>query len=121
MALFLQVITGIVVGIFSGLLGIGGGIILVPILILAYGMKTQMAVGTSLVALLLPVGALGVYQFWRSGTISALHIKMGLIIAVGIFFGAFFGSKLALILPEKVLRYLFAATLFFVGIKMVIK
>jgi uncharacterized membrane protein YfcA len=121
MTQFLYIITGIVVGTLSGLLGIGGGIILVPIFILAFDMKAQAAVATSLIALLLPVGALGVYQFWRTGIISSEHFKIGLTIAIGIFFGAFFGSKLAIYLPEKILRYLFGIILFLVGFKVIFK
>lgn len=121
MAILLQLLTGLLVGVFSGLLGIGGGIILVPLLMLAYGLKAQVAVGTSLVALLLPVGALGVYQFWKNGIISTSNFKMGFLIAIGIFFGALFGSKLAIILPEKTLRYIFAFTLFIVGFKIILK
>lgn len=121
MNFFLNLVTGLVVGSFSGLFGIGGGIILVPIFILIYGMKTQAAVATSLIALLLPVGALGVYQFWRGGIVTEENFKLGLTIAIGIFFGTFFGSKLSMVLPERVLRYFFAGLLFMVGIKFVLK
>ncbi len=121
MALYINILTGLIVGTFSGLFGIGGGIILVPILLLAYGMEAKTAIGTSLIALLLPVGALGVYQFWKNGAVTESNFRIGLTIAIGIFFGAFFGSKLALYLPEKLLRYFFATVLFLVGIKIILK
>ena len=102
---------GFLVGIFSGVFGVGGGVILVPILVLLFGYSQIAATGTSLVALLLPVGALGVYEYHRSGRLDYSNIRMGLIIAVGLFFGAFFGAKVAASLPEQVLRRSFAAFL----------
>lgn len=108
---------GLIVGLFSGFMGVGGGIILVPILVLFIGLPMHTATGTSLVALLLPVGALGVYEYWRVGKLNADNFKMGLIIAAGIFIGTYFGSKLAVITPEKAIRIAFACTMFGAGIK----
>lgn len=111
---------GLIVGLFSGFLGVGGGIILVPILVLAIGLPMHTATGTSLVALLLPVGALGVYEYWRVGKINADNFKMGLLIAVGIFVGAYFGSKIAMVTPEKYIRITFALVMFGGGIKLLL-
>ena len=110
-------IIGLLAGILSGLLGIGGGIILVPMMVYLMKMPVREATGTSLVALLLPVGALGVYEYWRLGKINSDNIKFGLLIAVGLFLGAFFGAKISFMMPEKTIRYLFAFMMFAVGFK----
>jgi len=108
---------GGITGILSGLFGIGGGIILVPLLIFLLGFSLPAASGTSLVALLLPVGALGAYQYFKAGKITADHIRYGGLIAIGIFFGTFAGAKVAGLLPELILRKLFAVFLFLVALK----
>jgi uncharacterized membrane protein YfcA len=117
MLIIYGLMTGLAAGILSGLLGIGGGIILVPIMVYLLKMPIREATGTSLVALLLPVGALGVYEYWKLGKISTSNIKFGLLIAVGLFFGAFLGAKFSFMLPEKVIRYVFAFMMFAVGFK----
>ena len=73
----------------------------------------QSAVGTSLIALLLPVGLLGVIEYYRSGKISMENILIGLIIAGGLFAGAYFGAKIATHLSNDLLRKAFAV---FMGI-----
>jgi uncharacterized membrane protein YfcA len=80
-------------------------------------MPIREATGTSLVALLLPVGGLGVYEYWKLGKINANNFKFGLLIAVGLFFGAFLGAKFSFMLPDKVIRYVFAFMMFAVGFK----
>ena len=104
---------GIVAGILSGLFGVGGGLVIVPALVLFFGMTQQSAGGTSLVALLLPVGLLGLIEYYRSGKISMEHIFMGLIIAAGLFTGVYFGAKIATHLSNDSLRKGFAV---FMGI-----
>src|ERR671921_2568752 len=87
--LFLAI--GLCAGLLSGLFGIGGGIIIVPALMLVGRMQPATATGTSLGALLLPVGALGAWQYYKNGH---LDVRASLLIAVGIFFGAYFGAVL---------------------------
>jgi len=112
-----MVLFGIVAGILSGLFGIGGGIILVPCLVLFFGYSQQAASGTSLVALLLPVGFFGVYEYYKAGKISGEHIKLGLIIAIGMFLGAYVGARMAVGLSPTVLRRSFAVFLALVSLK----
>jgi uncharacterized membrane protein YfcA len=104
---------GIAAGILAGMFGVGGGIIIVPALVLLFGMSQHSANATSLMALLLPVGLLGVIEYYRSGKISAEHIWFGIVIALGLFAGAFFGAKLAIMLSGSALRKAFAI---FIGI-----
>lgn len=120
MPFFYFILLGLSAGVLSGILGIGGGIILVPAMIYLLKMPVREATGTSLVALLLPVGALGVYAYWKDGKINMQNIKFGLWIAVGLFIGAFLGARLSFLLPEKVIKYSFAGLMFIVGIKFIL-
>ncbi len=106
-------LVGLSAGLLSGLFGVGGGIIIVPAMALLFGMTQQSAIGTSLIALLLPVGLLGVMEYYRSGKISTENIWIGLVIAAGLFAGAYFGAKIATHLSNDTLRKAFAV---FMGI-----
>jgi len=99
---------GALAGILSGIFGIGGGVVIVPglVVLLGYGQKT--ATGTSLLALLLPVGALAVHEYAKAGHV---NVRAGLLVAAGVFAGALFGARFALGQPETTLRRLFAVLL----------
>lgn len=114
----LLVMAGVLAGICSGLFGIGGGIVLVPFLVYVLGYSQVTASGTSLVALLLPVGLLGVLAYYQSGKIGPENIKAGLIIALGLFAGAYVGARIAIGLPELVLRRAFAVLIVFAAVKL---
>jgi len=109
----LMLFIGIAAGLLSGMFGVGGGIIIVPALVLLLGMSQHSATATSLVALLLPVGILGVLEYYRAGKISVENIWIGLVIAAGLFAGAFFGAKIAGSVSGEILRKAFAV---FIGI-----
>jgi len=111
-------ITGFVAGILSGLFGIGGGLVIVPMLTFFFNMPQHSAVGTSLVALLLPVGALAVWEYHAQGKISPENIKWGITISAGLFVGALLGAKWALNLPQQILRRSFAVVMILVAVKM---
>ena len=113
--LLILILIGIVAGMLSGLVGIGGGIIIVPALILLVGFSQKMAQGTSLGILLLPIGILGVWQFYKQGYVD---MKVVIIVSVGFLIGSYYGSKLALSLPQETVRKIFAALLILVAIKM---
>ncbi|MCX6178255.1 MAG: sulfite exporter TauE/SafE family protein [Chlorobiales bacterium] len=102
---------GVGAGLLSGMFGVGGGVIIVPAMVLLFGMTQQSAVATSLIALLLPVGLLGVIEYYRSGKISMDNIWIGLIIAAGLFAGAYFGVRIATHLSNDTLRKAFAVFL----------
>lgn len=99
---------GGIAGILSGLFGIGGGVVIVPALLLIARMKPETATGTSLAALLLPVGALGAYRYYRSGF---LDLPVALKLAAGLFVGAWVGAHLALKLSPRDLQRAFAVFL----------
>lgn len=111
----LLVIIGLAAGVLAGLFGIGGGIVIVPALVYIARLPLQTAIGTSLGALLLPVGALGAWAYYRTGH---LQWKAAAWVALGLFFGAWLGAKLAQALPDVSLRRLFSLVLVGVAVKM---
>ena len=113
--LLIFLLIGVGAGVLSGLFGIGGGVVIVPALIFISGFAPVTATGTSLGALLLPVGALGAYEYYRKG-----HLQIGasLWVAVGLFFGAWLGAKLANQLTPVQLRRGFAVFLVLVAGRM---
>jgi len=106
-------ILGILAGVMSGLFGIGGGIIMVPSLIAIFGMDMLNANATSLAAMLLPVGILGVVNYYKAGYI---NLKDSLWLSVGLFAGSFLGGELAVSVDVKVLSKLYAAFLLYVAL-----
>lgn len=107
---------GIGAGVLSGMFGIGGGLVIVPALLLAMNMPIQTAAPVSLVALLLPVGAFAVYAYYQSGRLTSEHIFYGLMIALGMFLGAFFGARMAISMNPVILRKAFAVFLVFAAV-----
>lgn len=112
------IIIGLVAGVLAGLFGIGGGIVIVPALAQFAKMPFKMATGTSLGALLLPVGLLGAISYYRSGN---LDPRAALLIAAGIVFGAYAGARLAEVVASATLQRAFAVFLVLVAIKLWVK
>jgi uncharacterized membrane protein YfcA len=106
---------GFVAGIAAGMFGIGGGLIIVPALVLIYKISQHAAVGTSLGAILLPVGALGAWVYWKNGN---LNVRYALLIAAGLLVGGFVGAKLVEPVSDLTLRRLFGGFLLLISIKM---
>ncbi len=110
------IIVGLAAGILSGLVGVGGGIIIVPSLIYFLGFSQKQAQGTSLGILLLPIGILAVMQYYKQG-----YINMHFVILVSLSFvvGSFFGSKLATTsISDEMLKKIFAIALLLISVKM---
>ena len=108
---------GIVAGVAAGMFGIGGGLIIVPALVLLYKMSQHAAVGTSLGAILMPVGALAAWVYWKNGN---LNVKYSLLIALGLLVGGFVGAKLVEPVSDLTMRRLFGGFLLLVSIKMIV-
>lgn len=108
---------GLFAGVSSGVFGIGGGVVIIPLLVFILKYKQIEAVGTSLIALLLPVGSLGVFHYYRNGFVNLAHVKIGLMISLGMVLGTFFGAKIASGLDSRTLSKLFAIFLFLISIK----
>lgn len=111
-------IIGLMAGVSSGLFGIGGGVIIVPLLLYLFSFSQQAATATSLVALLLPVGILGVWNYYRAGAIQVDNVKLGFIIACGMFVGTLVGSKVAVGLQSFTLSRMFSVFLIIVAIRL---
>jgi len=107
---------GLLAGVLSGLFGIGGGIVIVPLLVLVVGLTTTQAAGTSLAALLLPVGALGALEYWRGGFVD---LGFAALLAVGLLVGAYLGARLGISLPVEVVQRGFGVLLIIVGVRFV--
>ena len=108
---------GVVVGIISGMIGIGGGAFLVPALIFFYGMSQKTAQGTSVATLLLPIGIFAFSTYYRAGHVD---LKLASLIAVGFAVGGWFGGLWAQHLPDVILRRGFAVLLVALAIKLAI-
>lgn len=104
---------GVVAGILSGLFGIGGGIVMVPSLIVLFGMDILDANATSLAAMLLPVGILGVIAYYKA---KLVNIAESLWISLGLFAGSFVGGEIAVNISEKLLTVLYSAILLYVSL-----
>ena len=109
---------GAAAGVLSGLFGVGGGLMIVPALIILAKFPTKLALGTSLGALLLPVGLLGAYAYWQQGHVSA---RASLLIALGLFFGAWAGAKMAQTLSGTTLQRLFAVFIVAMAVQLWLK
>ncbi len=111
---------GLIAGMLGGMVGVGGGIIIVPALVYFLGFGQQTAQGTSLGLLMLPVGILGFLQYYHSSIKAGTPINFTVIgiLAVAFVVGSYFGSKLAISLPQGLLKKYFAILLLLVGIKM---
>jgi uncharacterized membrane protein YfcA len=108
-------LVGLVVGMVSGVVGIGGGILFVPALVWLLGMDQHKAQGTSLGALLLPVGILAFLEYYRKGN---ADLRVALLLAAGFLVGGYFGAVGAQHISELWLRRIFALTLVVIGGRM---
>lgn len=112
------VLIGLSAGIVSGMLGVGGAIIIVPALVFFFGMTQHQAQGTSLAILLLPVGFLAFWNYYKQGYV---NFKIALIIILAFFIGGYLGSLIAVRVPEKFLRTAFGILIVILGFRMIFK
>jgi uncharacterized protein len=110
-------IVGLVAGYLSGLIGIGGGIVIVPILVYLMNMDQKTAQGTTLFMFLLPIGILGVYNYHKGGFIG---YKTALIMAGTFIIGSYLGSKTVIAMDTKIVKQVFGAFIILIGIKMLL-
>ncbi|MBI5867055.1 MAG: sulfite exporter TauE/SafE family protein [candidate division Zixibacteria bacterium] len=111
----LLIIVGLAAGILSGILGIGGGLLIVPALVFLCGLSQKQAQGTSLAILLLPIGILAVIEYYRAGNID---LKMAGLVALGFVFGAYGGALIANHVSDDILKRVFAVFLVLIAAKM---
>jgi uncharacterized membrane protein YfcA len=113
--IFIIVLIGLFAGMLSGLIGVGGGIIIVPALIFFLGFGQHQAQGTSLGILLLPAGIFAVINYYKQGYID---VKVVALLFIGFLLGGYFGSKISLTLSEAVVKKIFAVMLLLIAGKM---
>lgn len=106
---------GALAGILSGVIGLGGGIVVLPALIYILGMEQHLAQGTTLAMMLPPIGILAVLNYYKYGYVD---FKIAMLLCAGFILGAFFGSKLAILMNAKHLKMLCGVLFIAIGIKM---
>ncbi len=107
---------GLIAGIFSGVIGIGGGIIIVPALVYFLGMNQLTAQGTTLALFLPPIGFLAVYNYYKAGYVD---IKSGLIMAITFIIGGYIGSKVSIALDQNTVKRIFGIVTLLIAVKMI--
>jgi uncharacterized membrane protein YfcA len=105
---------GLAAGFMGGLVGIGGGVIIVPALVMLIGMSQHQAQGTSLMMILFPVGILGVLNYYKQGYVD---FKYAGLLAIGFFVGSYLGSKFSLSLPQLTVKRIFAIVMMLLALK----
>ena len=113
--LLILIVIGIITGIMAGMLGIGGAIIMIPALVYLLGISQQTAQGTSLAVMLPPIGIIAAYNYYKAGHV---NIRFAIILAIFFLVGSYFGSKLALTIPQPILKKIFGILLLLVAAKM---
>ncbi len=110
------ILVGLCMGLFGGFLGLGGGLILIPILIYAYGLTQHQAQGTSLAVMVPPITLLAALRYYYSGNVK---LGMAIFIAIGFALGGLIGSEFVQNIPDALLKKIFGIVLFFISLKMV--
>ena len=106
------IVFGVVVGVFSGVMGLGGGSVMIPIMVIAYGLSQTAAHGTSLAVMIPPVTLPAVFEYYRNGNV---RLGMAMWMAVGVAAGTFFGAYIANALPKEALKLVFGLLLIYVA------
>jgi hypothetical protein len=106
---------GLLAGTMSGLLGIGGAIIIIPALVYVFGFSQKLAQGTTLLLMIPPIGLLAALSYWKAGDV---NIGAGIVIAAFFFVGGYLGGQIGITMNEAILRKAFAVFLIAVAIKM---
>jgi uncharacterized protein len=111
------ILLGLATGIFSGLIGLGGGIILVPALVFIFKLSQPQAQGTTLALMVPPIGLLAAWTYWKEGCVD---LRIAALVAAGFFIGGLLGAKLATGVSTAVLERIFGVALLLISIKMIL-
>ncbi len=114
--IIILVIIGIAAGIFSGLIGVGGGLIMIPLFVLFIGLNQHEVQGLSLAVMLPPVTLLAALNYHQAG---AINWKMAIIVSAFFIIGGYFGSKFALKIDQQTLKKVFGVVILIVALKMI--
>lgn len=111
------ILLGLAAGVFSGLIGIGGGVIIVPALVFLYGFSQHQAQGTTLALLVPPIGLLAALEYYHKGYV---NLSVAGFVCIGFFVGALLGARVATSLPNVLLERVFGVALLLISIKMIL-
>src|SRR5512134_3277172 len=114
---FSFVLLGVIAGIFSGLIGIGGGVIIVPALVFVFGLSQHQAQGTTLALMVPPIGLPAAWAYYKQGDV---NFEAALLVCAGYFLGGLLGAKMALRIPNEVLERIFGLAMLGVAAKMLL-
>ena len=115
--IMLYIVLGLIVGIFSGLIGIGGGVIIVPALVFLFGLSQHQAQGTTLALLVPPIGFLAAWQYYTQGYV---NLKIAVFVCIGFLLGGLLGAKFATGLSNILLEKIFGLAMILIGLKMLL-
>ncbi len=113
----LLILLGVAAGVASGLVGIGGGIILVPALVFLFGLSQHQAQGTTLALMVPPIGIIAAYTYWRSGYV---NFRIAALICLGFLIGSLLGARFSLSLPNAVLQKVFGVFLLLLSVRLLL-
>ncbi len=113
--ILLYLLLGLVAGFLSGMIGIGGGVLIVPVLVFGFGMSQHLAQGTTLALLVPPIGLLAAWIYYKQGYVD---LKIATFICVGFFIGGLMGAKLATSLSNTVMEKVFGGAILAIALKM---
>lgn len=116
MSLFLYILLGLLAGVLSGMIGIGGGVIIVPSLIFLFGFSQQEAQGTTLSLLVPPIGILAAWTYYQQGYV---NFRVAALICLGFVLGGLLGARIAVNLPSEVLEKVFGIALLLIALRMI--
>lgn len=115
-AIIILLIVGLAAGMLSGMVGVGGGIIIVPALVYFLNFNQHTAQGTTLAMFLLPIGILGVYNYYKAGHVD---VRAALVIAITFVAGSYLGSKISISLDQSTVKRFFGILIFVISLKMI--
>lgn len=114
--IFLYLLLGLTTGILSGLIGIGGAIIIIPSLVLGFGLSQHMAQGTTLALMVPPIGLLAAWTYYKAGYVD---FKIAALICLGFFVGGFIGARFVTDIPDLLLKRIFGVLLLLAAMRMI--
>jgi len=117
MDIIAYIILGLIAGISSGFLGIGGGTIIIPVLVYIFGLTQHKAQGTTLALMVLPIGLLAAAKYYLEGNVD---IKIVAFVCIGFFVGGLIGAYLVTPIPDNLLKKIFGGFLLLVALKMMV-
>ncbi|MBU1261296.1 MAG: sulfite exporter TauE/SafE family protein [Planctomycetes bacterium] len=114
--ILLYLLLGLIAGTASGLIGIGGATIIIPALVLLFGLSQHMAQGTTLALMVPPIGLLAAWMYYQKGFVD---LKIAAFVCIGFFIGGLLGAKFAIGIPEQILKKMFGIFLLVISVRMI--